>query len=158
MTHFRKLWIVIADGEHARILTPAGGGALREERALDSVSAHLRSSDLGSDQPGAAFHSDSTAHHSFAPRHDPHDLAKAKFAGTLAAELDAAAAEGAFEDLLLVAPAHSHAAILEALNPATAARVIGRLEKDLVKSPALALWAQLEAFVRPVHLMGLKGG
>ena len=44
--------------------------------------------------------------HSIAPKHDPHQLEKAKFAHFVAGEASKVAAEGMFDALVLVAPAH----------------------------------------------------
>jgi protein required for attachment to host cells len=146
-----NLLIAIADGEHARFVRPAADNALHSEAALDSITAHKRSADLGSDRPGASFHSDSSAHHALAPRHDLHRLEEEKFARQIAEQLNAAAASGVFDELALVAPSHVLAAIRDALDTATRARVIGTLAKDLVKTPDDELWPHVRAWVRPVH-------
>ena len=154
MPKSQNLMIVIADGEHVRFVRPAAHNALHSESSLDSVSAHKRSSDLGSDHPGASFHSDSTAHHAMTPRHDPHTMEKDKFARTIAHQLNAAAAGGAFDELVVVAPSHILAGISGALDTTTAAKMIGTLPKDLVKTPDNALWTHLQEWVRPVHHTG----
>lgn len=148
--HDRQL-VVLADGEHVRFVRPGTAGALHTDTAFDSAEAHKQSSDLGSDHPGAAYHSDSTAHHGLAPRHDPHAIAKEHFAKTVAQQLNEAAAKGAFAELVLVAPAHTLAAIRNALDRGTDARIIGTLAKDLVKTPDDELWPHLKDWVKPVH-------
>jgi protein required for attachment to host cells len=145
----RRLLIVVADGERARFVRLAADNALHTERSFDSVSAHKRSSDLASDRPGASFHSDSSAHHAAAPRHDPHELAKERFADAVAAEINRAAGE--FDELILVAPPHSLNSIREALDATAGAVVIGTLAKDLVKTPDDALWPHLKEWVQRVH-------
>ncbi|MDR3529156.1 MAG: host attachment protein [Rhodopila sp.] len=143
--------IVVADGEHVRFVRPAEDNALHSDTALDSVSAHKRSSDIGSDHPGAAMHTGSSAHHALAPRHDPKALEKEEFAHLVAHELNAAAARDAFDELVVVAPAHTLHAIREALDTRTEARVVGTLAKDLVNTPDSELWPHVRAWVRPVH-------
>lgn len=135
MPHSRTWLFVLADGEHARFLRPDRHRALHQERAVDSAAAHKHSAELGADRPGATYHSGSTAHHSFAPRHDPHELEKQRFAEAVAAEINAAAAAGGFEKLVLVAPAHALAALEAALDPTATACLAGTLTKDLVKTP-----------------------
>lgn len=147
----RSILFVIADGEHARFVRPAGDNALHTQADLDSPAAHLRSADLGSDRPGATFHTGSTAHHGVQPRHDPHSLEKAKFARELADRLNADAAADRFEELVIVAPAHTLNAIQTDLNTAAKARVIGTLDKDLVKTPDHELWPHVRAWIRPTH-------
>jgi len=55
----------------------------------------------------------------------------------------AAAEKGAFDRFVIVAPAHC----LREINDALAAMVIGRLGKDLVKTPDHELWPHLRAWV-----------
>jgi len=146
-----NLLIVIADGEHARFVRPAADNALHTEATLDSPTAHKRSSELGSDHPGASFHSDSSAHHAVTPRHDLHDLEKEKFAHQIGSRLNTAAAAGEFEGLVLVAPSHVLASLRDALNTTTQPCVIGTIMKDLVKTPDDELWPHVQEWVHPVH-------
>ena len=145
------LWIAIADGEHARFVKPDGDNALRTLNALDSASAHLRSRDLGSDRPGRSFESSGSAHHAVGERHDPHRLEKDKFAHLVAEQLNAAAANGDFDQLLLVAPPRALHELREALDDTTVKLLIGTLEKDLVKTPDHELWPHLRQWVSPTH-------
>jgi protein required for attachment to host cells len=151
MPRNRNLLIVIADGEHVRFVRPAADNTLRSEATLDSPTAHKQSNDLGSDHPGASLHSGSTAHHAMTPRHDPHALAKEKFAHALARQLNARAAGGGFDELVLVAPPHVLSEIRVALDTAAAATLIGTLAKDLVKTPDSELWPHVREWVPPVH-------
>lgn len=118
---------------------------------IDSPFVHKQSADLGSDHPGAAMHSDSTAHHALTPRHDPHALAKEEFAHSVAKQLNASAASGGFDELAIVAPPHVLSEILAALDTATEATIIGTLAKDLVKTPDDELWTHVRVWVPPVH-------
>ncbi len=150
MPKHRKLLIVLADGEHVRFVRPAADNTLRGDAAMDSPAAHKRSADLGTDHPGAAMHSGSSAHHALAPRHDLQALEKEKFAHAVADQLNTAAA-GTFDDLVIAAPPHTLSAIRQKLNPATGAKLIGTLPKDLVHTPDNQLLPHLEDWVRPVH-------
>jgi hypothetical protein len=80
----RNLLIVVADGEHVRFVRPAADNALHSETERDSPATHKQSADLGSDHSGASMHTGSSSHHALAPRHDPHSLAKMKFAHAIA--------------------------------------------------------------------------
>ena len=147
----RNLLIVIADGEHARFVRPAPDNALLSERAFDSISAHKQSAELGSDHPGASFHTGSSAAHAETPRHDLHRMEKQKFAHLISSELNAAAARAELDALIVVAPAQVLAAIRSRLDVATRATVIGTLKKDLVKTPDHELWPHLAEWIPPVH-------
>jgi protein required for attachment to host cells len=135
MPQARKLLIAIADGAHVRFVRPAANQALHANGGIDSVSAHKRSAELGTDRPGESFHGYSTAHHAMTPCHDPHLLEKTMFAKVVAGQLNAAAHRLDFDDLILVAPPRTLKTIHDALDAATRARVVFTLEKDLVKTP-----------------------
>lgn len=135
MAHDTKYLVVIADGEHAKFATVDPAGVLRPVTAMDSAAAHKRSVDLGSDHPGAAYHSDSTAHHAMQPRHDPHDRAEVDFAHLVAAEIATAFARGDFNRLVLAAPSHTLNAIRDRLGGEVSRTIVGTLGKDLVKLP-----------------------
>lgn len=146
-----RLLFVLADGEHVRFVRPGSDNALHSDTAMDSISAHKRSVDLGSDHPGAAYHTGSTAHHALAPRHDLHTLEKQKFAQAVAEQLNAATAADVFDEMVIVAPPHTLTAIREHLDVISHARIIGMLPKDLVKTPDEEIWPHVRHWVRPVH-------
>jgi protein required for attachment to host cells len=150
------LLIVVAGGEHVRFVRPAADNALHSEAELDSPSAHKQSEELGSDHPGASMHTGSSAHHALAPRHEPHTLAKVKFAHAVAHQLNAAGST--FDELVVVAPPHVLREISDALDTTTEAKVIGTLPKDLVKTPDDELWPHVRAWVRPVHRPAIHTG
>lgn len=151
MSGRQKLLFVIADGEHVRFVRPAEDNALHSDTTIDSFAAHKRSSDLGSDHPGASYHTGSSAHHSLAPRHDKHMLEKEKFARFVAERLNAASAAKMFDELVIIAPSHIISVISQELDVATDAKVIGMLAKDLVKTPDSELWPHVRHWVGPVH-------
>ncbi len=150
MPQRKRLWIVITDGEHARIVVPGpAAGAFHTERAEDSATAHKRSTELGSDAPGRAFESSGSTRHAIAPKHDPHEMAKQRFLQSVAAQINQADAEGAFDELVLAAPAGEIAELRDALDRGAAAKVIGTLGKDLVKVPDHELGPHLAQWARP---------
>ena len=65
----------------------------------------------------------------------------------MAEQLNAAAARDEFDELLLVAPVRTMNELREALDEKTVARVVGALEKDLVKTPDHELSAHLREWV-----------
>jgi protein required for attachment to host cells len=146
---YRDLLIVVADGEHARFVRPAGDNAVHSDAAFDSVWAHKRSVELGSDHPGASIHTGSPAHHAIAPRHDPHALTKQRFAKLVGDQLNAAADRDEFEHLVIVAPAHTLSAIRKELGSTATARIVGTRSKDLVNVPDDELWPHVARWVHP---------
>jgi protein required for attachment to host cells len=110
-----KLWVLIADGERARIVTPeAHHGRYRTEL------------DLGTSE-----------HPHYPPyvRQDPHHLDRQPFAVRLAAVLSDAAEAGHFEQLVLCGPGSVVHAVHEALSRQAAAMLAGTLSRDLTKVP-----------------------
>jgi protein required for attachment to host cells len=149
MAHPLTLCIAIVDGEHARFVQPDTNNVLRTLNAIDSTSAHLRSRDIGTDRPGRAFESASSAHHAVGQRHDLHSMEKDKFVRMVAEQLNAEAALGEFDELLLVAPSHAMHELKEALDAATKAKLVGTLERDLVKTADHELWPHVREWVSP---------
>jgi protein required for attachment to host cells len=149
MTRSSILWIAIVDGEHARFVQPDDNNALRSVQATDSATAHLRSHELGADRPGRSFESAASAHHAVGERHDLHALEKQKFVRLIAGQLNAAAERGAFDELLLVAPPHALRDLRDGLDAAAQAKLVGTLDKDLVKTPDHELWPHVREWVTP---------
>jgi protein required for attachment to host cells len=144
-----KLWIVVADGEHARVVTPREDGALQTQERIDSKNAHLRSSDLGADQPGRVHESASATRHAAEPRTDPHDAAKERFARDLGAWLLQSSRRGAFDELVLVAPNHILTDLRESLDAPASDKLRGVLAKDLTKVPDHELQPHLSEWAPP---------
>jgi protein required for attachment to host cells len=144
-----KLLFVIADGGHARFVRPA-----EEDNTLHS-------SDRVHPEDGhktAAVQHDAGIHHAQAPRHDPHGDQKEAFGAWVAAQLNEGAAAKAYDEIVLVAPAHTLSAIRKKLNHEAATKVIGSLEKDLTKMSDHDLWPHIHEWVRPVHRAALMRG
>ncbi len=151
MSQHHNLCFVIADGGHARFVQPASDNGLHTIRAIDSATIHKRDHDLVSDRPGRSFESASTGRHAYAPRHDPHDQEKLRFAHLVAEKVNEEAAAELFDELVVVAPCAVLSELTDALDRSTRAKVLGTLAKDLVKVPDHALWQHLKEWVRPVH-------
>jgi protein required for attachment to host cells len=131
-----KLWVAVADGEHARIVVPHQGAARYHTlHDIDSFAAHRRAAEMGTDAPGRSFESASMARHAIEPRSDPHLQAKHDFVVWLAGWLGEQAIAGAFNRLILVAPAHALHDLRAALPEAARQCLCGVLPRDLVKTP-----------------------
>jgi protein required for attachment to host cells len=121
-----KLLFVVADGEHARFVRPAD-----EDNTLKSASR----ADLDEAHASAS-----------APSHSE---AGEKFAAWVADQLNRAV--NSYDELVLVAPAHTLNTIRKELNTVAAKKLIDTLGKDLTKIPSGELWPHLRQWVRPVH-------
>ena len=144
MVKHSMVWIVIADGEHARFVTPAPKRAFHTQRVFESPSAHKKSSDLGTDRPTRSTESATGTSHAITPKHDLHEMEKQEFAHQVADEINRASAQGVFDQVVLVAPAHTLKEIRDKLDTTTAAKLVGTLQKDLTKVPDHELGPHLD--------------
>jgi protein required for attachment to host cells len=76
-------------------------------------------------------------------------LRKQRFAQLVAGQLNAAAANDEFDQLFLVAPTHALRNLRETLGDGAKKRLIGLLDRDLVKTPNHELWPHLRQWVGP---------
>ena len=117
-------WYVVADGGKARILTLNDDGRMRTLESFDN-SGHG-----DSDEDPSAGTSQLKA-----PKSDPHDQAKGRFAKQVAAKLNEAVRIGKADDIALAAPAHVLHDIREALDKATTAKLGKTVSKDFTNTP-----------------------
>jgi protein required for attachment to host cells len=154
MRKIRNVWVVVADGAKARFYTPnedvSGFQAAGPVIAL-SRAAKLRSRELKSDRPGRSVSSArSGLRHAIEPKHDHHKLEKHRFTAALAGVLDQALSDGAFDDLVIVAPRRSLGEMRILLPEHVKARVQAEVAKDLTRQSADQLWPKLAPTVTPL--------
>lgn len=161
----RKLWIVLADGEHARAVVPTDHRVqFRTEWAFDSATAHELSQDLVTDRPGRLFSSArkpqtgragqgltgaSVVRHAVTPHTDPKEEAKRHFLRSVSEQLEEQARAGIFEDLVLIAPSHALHDLKQTLGQVAGGRVIATADKDLTQVPDHDLPAHLAEWWHP---------
>jgi protein required for attachment to host cells len=131
----KKVWIVVAESARARILSQEKSRApLIEQEDLVHPASKQQPHDLTSDRTGRAI---SSAQHG--PRHamqqqtDPQRNEMEKFARQVADRLDRARRDGAFDELVLVAPPRFLGALTAHLGDATLAAVTKRIANNLVR-------------------------
>lgn len=145
MPKHTKLWIVLADGAHARVVArqdEAPGFAVVTE--FDSADAHHRTRDLMSDRSGRVQESGYSGRHAIEPRTDPHHAEKMKFVRSLAAYLNAEGAKGGYDELVIFAPAPCLHELRESLDAGARAKVKHEAPRDLTKLPFAELPSHLE--------------
>jgi len=116
-------WYVVADGGKARILEKTGDG-MRTRQSFDS-------SGKGDAAGGAASDTSQLK----APKSDPHEQAKGKFAVQVAALVNEAVRSGAASAVVLAAPASALHDIREALSKEAQGVLQDTLSKDLTNIP-----------------------
>jgi protein required for attachment to host cells len=127
-------WIVVADGQRARILVRRRERpGLETIRALESAHAHRKSAELGSSAPGRTQESVGAARHAIEPKLDLHGRDKGEFAAAVAALLDDAATRHEFDSLVVVALPRTAAAIRRAMRDETVRKIERQVARDLTK-------------------------
>jgi len=126
-------WILVADGARARILKNEGPGKGLQPAVDEEFHHELpRTHEMGTERPGRVHESANATRHAVEPV-DWHRFEKEKFAKEMAKILDKAAAGGAFDRLVLVAPPRTLGDLRGALAAATRKKVTGELDKDLTQ-------------------------
>jgi protein required for attachment to host cells len=121
-----KVWVLVADGERARVVTP-------DVTEGKFVTALLL---------GVAEH----PHYPPELRHEPHNVDKLQFGAEVGRRLSQEAERGSYDQLVLAAPGHVLHAVRDALSKTAAARVVGTASKDYTRltngdlSAKLAKW------------------
>jgi len=140
------IWLCLADGEHAKILTPAEDGrGYTVVTAFDSAEAHQPSHALGSDRPSRTQESGYSGRHAIEPRSDLHAASKTHFMRVVAEHLDRASEHQECDAIVLVAPTHCLQALKDAMKPETLRKLRATKAKDLMKVPLAELSPDLIA-------------
>lgn len=141
-------WILIADGNQARMLSNDGPGkGLRPVEGFDLAIPALQAREIVSDRPGRALSPGGSGRSAMEPRTDPVEHREAEFCRSLAERLDKAQREGAFDRLVIVAAPIALGNIRKALAPAVKASVIAELDKDLTNIPTGQLAKHLDGII-----------
>lgn len=148
----KRIWVVVADGASAQILTEnadrAGFVAVRAPR-LSNAGAKGHARDLKSDRPGRTFGSSkSGTRHAIEPHHDYHKMEKHKFAAQLAKLLELARVQDKFDELILVAPHRSLGELRSLLSEGVLTRVRHEVPKEMTKATRGDLFRQLAPDLR----------
>ncbi len=149
----RKVWVVVADGAHARLFRAEGTNytiePLREE-VYDP--ARRKGLDLVADRPGRTFdRSHDQGRHAMEPDTDPKRVEKQRFARHLAEVLETGLNEGAYNELVLVAAPRTLGDLRAVLSERVRTHVRREIDKDLTGLPQTELEAQLRPVIWP-HL------
>lgn len=126
-------WILVGDGRKAMVLRNDG---MAEMPTLHCIATRETrnppSHDQGTGAPGRAFASVGAMRSSMETT-DWHDLEERRFAASLAADLNAAAHDDRYRDLIVVAPPRILAELREDLCGEAKARLRAEIDKDLTR-------------------------
>jgi len=150
ITPKKTTWVLVADGARARILANTGPkSGLVPVPGTARVQHVPKTSELGSDKPGRSLSSaGGPGNRAAMETTDWHQFEEQKFAKQIAGLLDAAAQEGDFDQLVLVAPPKALGELRASLNEQTRAKVCGELAKDLTKHALADLPSHLDGVIR----------
>lgn len=143
-----RTWIVIADGDQAKIFENEGPGkGLHAVKDLQLEQAHLRARDIMADKPGRAGNTQGPGSRSGIQYHtDPVEVREQRFVERLADVLDQKHNEGAFERLVIAAAPAALGDLRPALSDGVRDTILAELPKDLTNIPMARL---------PEHFDGL---
>lgn len=143
-------WILVADHQHGRILENDGPGkGVREVPGVGGETHLHRSGEIMADRPGRSFESADVTRHAMERPSDPHRIEGQRFLAGLIERLETAEQEKRFDRLVLVAPPRALGELRKLLPETLAAKVIGEVDRDLVKLPANEIAPHLESFMAP---------
>ena len=141
----KETWLLVADGAGARLLR-LDTATRRLELVADRPheAGRTKTSDLMTDRPGRSLDSSHVGvRHAMEPRTDPRRIERHRFAAELAAEVEAAANQERFSDLVLVAAPAMLGELRAALPERLAELVRQEIPKDLAGLSLPELQTQL---------------
>ena len=145
MPRHHTVWIAIADGSRARIVARRQeGSGFDIVSEMSSTEANVPSREIWADRPGRTQESGYSGRHAVEPRHDPHQDRKAAFIRGFAAQLNEAAEQERFDELILFAAPRSLAELRGSLEEGTRRKLKAAVAKDLTKLPLSELARHLE--------------
>ena len=133
------IWIVVADGGRARILSPMhhDKGPLEERAQLDNDDARIADQETLSDRSGRVTQGPGGIGHAFEPRTTHREHVVDGFARTLCQRLDKVRVAGELSKLYLLAAPHFLGLMRKHLDKDTNRLVAGEYAVDLVQHPAI---------------------
>ena len=128
-------WVLVGDGKKALFLNNEGDAELLNLRRISvreqvNPATHLQ----GTDAPGRGS-APSGIRHGAMGETDWHQIEENHFAATLAGEVNKAASENGFKEIVIVAPPKCLAEIRRDLSPDAKRRVVAEIPKDYTHHP-----------------------
>ena len=123
-------WVVIGDGKKALVLNNEGDAELLNLRRVSvRENDNPATRDQGTDSPGRSTSPNGGGAASIAQT-DWHQIEEDRFAASLAQDINTAAREQLFKDLIVVAPPKTLAELRKEFGKDTQKRIVGELAKD----------------------------
>ncbi len=123
-------WVVVGDGKKGLVLHNEGDAELLNLRRVSvRESDNPATRDQGTDSPGRST-APTGIRASAIAQTDWHQIEEDRFAASLADDINAAAREQLFKDLIVVAPPKTLAELRKEFAKDTQKRIVGELAKD----------------------------
>jgi len=144
-----KTWIVLADGDQAKIFEHDGPGkGLHAIKDLNLEQDHLRARDIMADKPGRAGAGTAPGSRAAMEYHtDPVDVRERRFVERLAEVLDERHRGGAFDRLVIAAAPAALGDLRPALSAEVKGTILAELAKDLTNVPLPKLAEHLDGVI-----------
>ena len=144
-----KTWVVVADGDQAKIFEHDGPGrGLHAVKDLNLEQDHLRAQDIMADRPGRTFSSAGPGSRSGVDyRSDPVAVRERRFVERLADVLDRKRQEGAFDRLVIAAAPAALGDLRPALSDEVKETILAELPKDLTNVPTPKLAEHFDGLI-----------
>lgn len=128
-------WVVVADGARATVFVNEGTAFEPQLQTVRSYGEHhAKTSELGDTKPARTF--ESTSHRRSAiETPDLHQRAEDRFVDAIMVDLAKAAADKAFEHVVIAAPPVALGEMRKAADPHLQSRILLWIDKDLTKEP-----------------------
>jgi protein required for attachment to host cells len=130
MAGMLDLLVVVFDGAKARFFKGDAGSVLRPSAEMESE-LHDFSREVGSDRGGRRF--SAGGRHAIEPKHDLHKLEKHNFVLRLVKLLETAYDQGAFRQLIIVAPERSLGEFRDLASDRLIKLVVSEIPKELTQ-------------------------
>ena len=144
-----RTWIVIADGDQAKIFENDGPGrGLHAVKDLQLEQERLKAQDIMADKPGRAGNTQGPGSRSGIAYHtDPVEAREQRFVERLAEMLDQKHTEGAFERLVIAAAPTALGDLRPALSDGVRQTILAELPKDLTNIPTAKLAEHFDGLI-----------
>jgi len=142
-------WIVIADGDQAKVFEHEGPGkGLRAIKDLQFEQEHLKAQEIMADKPGRAFSSAGPgARSSMEYSSDPVAVRERRFVERLADMLNEKQQQGKFDRLVIAAAPAALGDIRPALSDKVKETILAEMPKDLTNVPTQKLGQHFEGLI-----------
>lgn len=144
MADMLDLLVVVFDGATARFFKGDAQKGWRPAAEMHS-DLHRFARDAGSDRGGRRF--SAQGRHAIEPKHDLHKEEKHDFVQHLVKTLDTAYDQGAFKQLIVVAPERSLGEFRKLASPRLMKLVAREVPKELTQYTDHELWERLRSYL-----------